>query len=240
MRNLTHTQRRPGGFTIVELLIAVIIIGILVAVIIPIYVNRAEDARIATAQADMDAISTAQQHAAIDTGYFYRVFVLDDVSGGDSVSPDNNTDVVDGIVDERLRNDAGNMPNIFIDTKFGTLLTNGSVIYDRLINSETSFNWNGPYINVARKSGPKFGRPLNVPYSTPIDPWGNPYLLFTREGLMNDVTGLLVTSYSTGTGTYNAQVFDRPTILSMGANGVPGTGAAGSRFGEGDDLYRQF
>ena len=247
MRHTTNMQlpgRRAGGFTIVELLIAVIIIGILVAVIIPIYVNRAEDARIATAQQDLDAISTAEQHAAIDTGYFYRIFVLDDVHNGDGVSPDNNNDVVDGIADEYLRGDAGNMPYIFIDTKYGQLLTTGNTKYNDLVNNETAFNWNGPYLNVARKSGPKFLRPLDVPYSTPIDPWGNPYLLFTREGMMDDRPGVgqIVTSYSmpTGVGTFACKVFDRPTVLSLGSNGVPGNGGAGARFGEGDDLYRQF
>ena len=51
--------RRQSGFTMVELLIAIIIIGILVAIIVPVLSNRASDARIAAAKADLEAIANA-------------------------------------------------------------------------------------------------------------------------------------------------------------------------------------
>jgi prepilin-type N-terminal cleavage/methylation domain-containing protein len=232
-----------SGFTIIELIISVIIIGILVAIIIPVYVTRADEARLSAAQQDLEALQTAQQHAAIDTGYFYRLYVLDDVSGGDNIPASNLTaDRVDGIRDEALRTDVVNPKLLFIDTKAGTFLAGGAAIFDRMALNETAFNWNGPYVNVARKVGLK--NPVaNLPAGTPLDPWGNPYLFFTKEGLVNDRDGVISTTYTGLDGnTYNAVRFDRPTILSLGPNGVPGNGAGSTEplFGQGDDLYRQF
>lgn len=236
-------HRTQAGFTIIELIISVIIIGILVAVIIPIYVTRADEARLNAALQDLEALQTAQQHAAIDTGYFYRLYVLDDVGGGDAIPASNLTaDRVDGIRDEQLRTDVTNPKSLFIDTKAGTFLLGGAAIYDRMVANETAFNWNGPYVNVARKVGLK--NPVaGQPAGTPLDPWGNPYLFFTKEGLVNDRDGVISTTYVGLDGnTYNAVRFDRPTILSLGPNGVPGNGAGSTEpnFGQGDDLYRQF
>ncbi|MCX7626357.1 MAG: type II secretion system protein GspG [Candidatus Sumerlaeaceae bacterium] len=232
-----------SGFTIIELIISVIIIGILVAIIIPVYVTRADEARLSAALQDLEALQTAQQHAAIDTGYFYRLYVLDDVAGGDNVPASNLTaDRVDGIRDEALRSDVSNPKLLFIDVKSGTFLLGGNAIFDRMAQNETAFNWNGPYVSVPRKVGLK--NPVaNVPAGTPLDPWGNPYLFFTKEGLVNDRDGVIATVYVGLDGnSYNAVRFDRPTVLSLGPNGVPGNGAGSSEphFGQGDDLYRQF
>jgi len=240
---LKTTKKTKGGFTIIELIISVIIIGILVAIIIPVYVTRADEARLSAAQQDLDALQNAQQHAAIDTGYFYRLYVLDDTRGGDGVAPSNlANDRVDGIRDEALRTDVTNPKLLFIDTKTGLFLSGGNAIFDRMAQNETSFNWNGPYVNIPRKSGLKY--PVaNVPAGTPLDPWGNPYLFFTKEGLVNDRDGVISTTYIGLDGnSYNTVRFDRPTILSLGPNGVPGNGAGSSEplFGQGDDLYRQF
>lgn len=254
----THRSSAPAhwkAFTILELLIAVIIIGILVAIIVPVYVSRAAEARLATAQADIEALQQAEQHAGIDTGYFFRLYVLDDMKGGDGVAPDSVTplDVTDGIRDEQLRTDvpAGKQKKIFIDTDKGDILQTGDALYDRLVQNETNFNWNGPYVNFSRKSLP--GETINRPSGLPIDPWGNPYCLFTGKGLVSepnldsDAASLISETVTANNGyTYNCKVFDRPTVLSLGPNGAPGDGtdpAAGSvkaNFGQDDDIIKQF
>ena len=135
-------HRSSRGFTIVELLIAVVIIGVLTAIILPVYVSRAEEARLTAARADLESIATAQQQAAIDTGYFFRLFVLDDVLGGDAIPADDLVnDRIDGIADEILRNDALNMPQIFVDTKLGTLVTPATVVYNRLLVGNEMMAW---------------------------------------------------------------------------------------------------
>lgn len=229
------------AFTLIELLIAVIIIAILVAIIVPVYVNRANEARLTAAHADLDALKTGEEHAAIDTAYFYRLYVLDDTRGGDGVAPDDTDDVNDGIKDEHLRSDAGSpAENIFIQTSMNGNLLFGSctAIYARLTRSETEFNWNGPYLNVQRKYKPGEGAG-RTPAGLPMDPWGNPYLLFTKSGLIKEPEGVIAETISLGGGTYDCKVFDRPTVLTTGPDGVPGSGT-GTTFGQGDDLYRQF
>lgn len=245
MKTYTKTsarfQRSARGFTIVELLIAVIIIGVLTAIILPVYVSRAEEARLTAARADLESIATAQQQAAIDTGYFFRLFVLDDVLGGDAI-PANDlvNDRIDGIEDEILRTDAQNMPFLFVDTKLGTLVLNATTVYNRLLLGDELRAWKGPYINISRKVGQKFTIP-NTPASTPVDPWGSQYLFFTRVGVMQEPAGIIQTNWadSVSGGNYIAEVFDRPTVLSMGPNKLPGDGN-GSAFGTDDDLIRQF
>jgi prepilin-type N-terminal cleavage/methylation domain-containing protein len=231
------------AFTLIELLIGVIIIGILVAIIVPVYVNRANEARYTAAQSDLDGLKTGQEHAAIDTGYFYRLYVLDDTRGGDGIAPDAvnagvPADITDGIRDEHLRADAGTNPeNIFISTVTGEVLLNGQAIYGRLAN-ETLFNWNGPYINIVRKYKAGEGPP-RVPAGLPLDPWGNPYLFFTKAGLVEEPRGEIVETVTIAGSTHNTKIFDRPTILTLGPDGIPGNGGT-TTFAQGDDMYRQF
>ena len=52
-----HQAARPGGFTIVEIMIAVVVLGIIGAIAVPIYENYITEARIATAIKDIRQIS---------------------------------------------------------------------------------------------------------------------------------------------------------------------------------------
>jgi prepilin-type N-terminal cleavage/methylation domain-containing protein len=246
-RNNIHAGRL--GFTLIELLIAVIIIAILVSMIVVVYSNRAAQARITAAQSDVDAIQNAEQHIAIDTGYFFRFYALDDVIGGDGVSPDQwnpatpPTDVTDGIRDEALRTVNTNALDLFVDVKTGDLLPQGdTVIFPRLALSETAFNFNGPYLNYTRKYGAKIPPANNtMVVGLPLDPWSQPYLFFTAKGLIDEANGVMEGPTTTRFGgSHNTLVFDRPTVLCLGPNNLPGDGGPTSNFGEGDDIFKQF
>ena len=59
-------SRRAGGFTLIEILVVVVIIGILGAVIVPNLLSRPEQARITAAQAEMNNIANALRMYQLD------------------------------------------------------------------------------------------------------------------------------------------------------------------------------
>jgi len=64
-------MRNKSGFTLIELMLVVIIIGALVAMVMPRLTGRGEQARVVAAQADIDAnIATALKLYELDNGVF--------------------------------------------------------------------------------------------------------------------------------------------------------------------------
>jgi len=256
------------GFSIIELLIAVIIIGILVAIIIPRLVTRSLQARIRAAESDLEEIRKAEEHAAIDTGYYYRLYVLDDnPGGGDGIGTGqtdgngNIIDVIDSLRDEQYHNNnvAQNPIRMFIcidpnnTTLYGNLYPDitASQIYYRMTLNETAFGWNGRYITWHKDN---FGFTSEagkiIPDDIPDDPWGHDYLFFTSAGLVLEPDGNVVPSCNidangkiTWPGPYNCMVFDRFVVLSLGPNGLPGDGSVtgpDALFSHGDDIIQKW
>lgn len=253
------------GFSIIELLIIIILIGILVAIIIPRIATRTELARQKTAMADLEMIASAEERAIVDTGYLYRLYVLDDIAGdGDDIGQGGINDVKDALKDEYnpytviFNNVYQNPVQIFLYPDSTTDIVNSGNFVDagralelfRSIHlNETAFNWNGPYLVLQKDKGSlPWGYTLGGD-DVPDDPWGNNYLLFTRRGLVYEDDGMIYSSiiFPSNGNTYNCQIFDRTTILSLGKNGLPGDGSIPSsdpahpgNFGQGDDIFRQF
>jgi general secretion pathway protein G len=70
-----NQTKSPGGFTLVEMLLVVAIIGILAALVLPRIVGVTDKSRITAAQADIKGgIKTALDRFEIDNGYYPRSF----------------------------------------------------------------------------------------------------------------------------------------------------------------------
>ena len=66
-------MKKKTGFTLIELMLVVIIIGALVAMVMPRLTGRGEQARVAAASADINAnIATALKLYELDNGVFPR------------------------------------------------------------------------------------------------------------------------------------------------------------------------
>lgn len=243
------SRRRRAGFSIIELLVAIIIIGILVAVLIPVVANRTAQARLARAQSDLKNLGEAEERVGVDTGFYIRLFALNDVLTGDGVSWNRGrggdpVDRADGLTDYKVAQTYINFPDqnsLFIDPATGLYAnTTRQNVIDRLVRNETSYDgtlaWFGPYINWQTDSNVDTVDPVSSPNpdGVPDDPWGNNYVILTRRGLVLEPQGDLEQSgvvpntdggFNSGA-TYPTQVFDRSVVLSLGPNGLPGAGNA--------------
>ena len=65
-------KKLPQGFTLVEMLLVITIIGILAALVVPKMMGRSEQARDAAARADIASIKTALDAYEIDNGNYPR------------------------------------------------------------------------------------------------------------------------------------------------------------------------
>jgi general secretion pathway protein G len=66
-----HRKRAEAGFTLMEIMLVVIIIGVLAAMVMPSLVGRAESSRITAAKADINGgLATALSLYEQDTGSF--------------------------------------------------------------------------------------------------------------------------------------------------------------------------
>ncbi len=259
--NPSDRRFRRAGFTIIELLIAVIILGILVMIIITRISNRTKQARINACLTELKELAESERRLEIDYGYWGRLFMLDDIASGDgiangNVSADPN-DVMDGIADENPANvTIGTIPNpnsqnylIYIahydnplDPDDGTLVINSYNIID-----ETRYT--GPYINYRTVLRVDPDNDESDLMDLPLDPWKSPYMLFTKIGLIDEFTttqfelrhGPESTMSTNGDGEIleveDTQIFDRLTILSLGPDKMIGDANDDTDdFGDGDDL----
>jgi len=67
LTNVTHTQR-SNGFTLLELLVVMVIIGLLAGFVAPRYFSQVGKSRVKAARAQIDALDKALEQFRIDVG----------------------------------------------------------------------------------------------------------------------------------------------------------------------------
>jgi general secretion pathway protein G len=69
-RDASAAARRPRGFTLVEIMVVVVILGILAVLIVPRVVGRTDEARTVAAKQDVAAIMQALKLYRLDNGRY--------------------------------------------------------------------------------------------------------------------------------------------------------------------------
>jgi general secretion pathway protein G len=260
LRDVRLSGRRNRGFTAMEIAMVATVIAIFALLVIPLFRNRVEEAKIAAARADLASLMKAEIMAHADTGYYFRLEDLDNVINN---APNPLPAGWSGVTIETP-------PLVYVpgaDNRSPRNLTLQE--WYALAGTTSSPKWKGPYVTMnrtitygeLRATGSPLLRTFNgglysairdIPVGgwgggnanlydsdknrIPIDPWGNPYLFFPP---------------------LNESSYNYCSIISLGPDGLPGAGQPYTRenlvregadinnpnddvLGTGDDLEVRF
>ncbi len=108
-RNPLFTVRRRNAFTLIELLLVLVILGVLAAVVVPKLAGRGEQARLTAAKADISSLEGALDQFETDAGRYPTA----DEGLGALVNPPSNVKAWNGPYVKQVPNDPWGHPYIY-------------------------------------------------------------------------------------------------------------------------------
>jgi prepilin-type N-terminal cleavage/methylation domain-containing protein len=236
-----------AGVTLTELLVVLVIVSILATIAVPVYINKAENARIATAQLECRMIAEAEEACAMNHGFYVPLQVLDDMPANTSFRTE--ADAIDQESSSLFLIDP-NKPITALDANQQQL--NALSLDPRV--QRLAKRWEGPFLNPQRvyigdasTNDPNLliGELNRQDY--PLDPWGQPYRFYAPDpygiigttAITQDPMQWRTATFSDGrvTRVDNLRHFDRFAIVSFGPNGIPNDVAVGILNVQDDIVY---
>ena len=170
---MTNVMKNEKGFTLLEIIVVLAVLGALAAMLSPVVFRYIDDANRARAQADVTTISTAIQRVYADTGrwpFYENASGATAYGAGDArFLSTQATCAIEGTVDtlaECAATLAATLPATWVGTENAD-----SLVRHLVTNSGGTGNYNAT-------AG--FPRAWKGPYTDAIpttDAWGNPYLV---------------------------------------------------------------
>jgi len=255
-------NRSKKGVTLTELLVVLAIISLLATLAVPVYVNRTEQARRATARAEVRNIADAQELVAATHQFYVPIHILDNLPNDDSFNEERDD----------FENDPNSGDKFLIDPFTSIPAQEGNQISfndaQQILNGTPSGSavgqraanliafWSGPFLNPARVTfdiEEDIDDQNEISADIVLDPWGNPYIFFSPLGPMSNFSDLSDLSNFDATDT-NGRIdfdsgeiqdavdttdpFDRFAIVSYGPDGLLDTANGNNNFV--NDVFYQF
>ena len=70
MNRILSRHPRQSGFTLIEIMVVVVILGVLAALVVPNIMSRPDQAKVTVAQADVNAVASSLEMYRLDNGFY--------------------------------------------------------------------------------------------------------------------------------------------------------------------------